>query len=300
MLTTKVYTADGSTRVFQSDRTGKVNSSFYLAVFLGDASPTATPVALDKYTLINNAVVFRDTDIPSSGTTVTVQTATEDEGALQSPYAVSTCAANITSINNAASNAATATTKAFESLSSAGDASSSATQAFGWANAASTSADDADDALQSLLNTDLVDWTSTGAEVIHTDRYTNTVYDPTTNDAAVALNTLKVGITTQQASDITNNNNKVSNVSHPTVEVAVPSGALFTDSVLANITDFTSGTGVEVNTALTIGGTKVPKVFVQTSAPTTGHTAGDLWVDSDGYSSYIAIAIGSGFVWFST
>ena len=134
MLTTKVYTADGNTKVFQSDRTGKVNSSFYLAVFLGDASPTATPVALDDYTLVNNAVVFRV--IPSSGTTVTIQTATEDEAALQSPYAVSTCAAHITSINNAAGNATTATTQAGIATTKAGEASQSVIDASTFASAA--------------------------------------------------------------------------------------------------------------------------------------------------------------------
>ena len=63
--------------------------------------------------------------------------------------------------------------------------------------------------------------------------------------AAVATNTAKVGITTQQASDITDNNAKVSytaaaavaantaketNIAHPLVETAVPVGAVFTDT----------------------------------------------------------------------
>ena len=62
-------------------------------------------------------------------------------------------------------------------------------------------------------------------------QYTDTVYDDTVIQAAVALNTAKVGITAQQASDITTNNAKVSNVDHPTVETAVPLGAVFTDTV---------------------------------------------------------------------
>ncbi len=61
--------------------------------------------------------------------------------------------------------------------------------------------------------------------------FTDTVYDDATIQAEVDLNTAKTGITTQQASDITSNNAKVSNVDHPLVETAVPSGAVFTDTV---------------------------------------------------------------------
>lgn len=60
---------------------------------------------------------------------------------------------------------------------------------------------------------------------------TDTIYDDTTIQTEVDLNTAKVGITPQQASDITANNAKVSNVDHPLVETAVPSGAVFTDTV---------------------------------------------------------------------
>jgi len=62
----------------------------------------------------------------------------------------------------------------------------------------------------------------------------------------------------------------------------------------------TTATGVEVTGSFEVDGVKVPKVFVQNAAPTTGHTAGDLWVDSDGYSSYIAVSVGSGVAWFGT
>ena len=70
----------------------------------------------------------------------------------------------------------------------------------------------------------------------------------------------------------------------------------YTDSVLSNIVDANSG--VEVTSGILIDDTKVPKVFVQDAAPTIGHTAGDLWVDSDGYSSYIAVSVGAGVAWF--
>ena len=46
----------------------------------------------------------------------------------------------------------------------------------------------------------------------------------------VLLNDAKTGITTAQASAITANTAKVSNVAHPLVETAVPVGALFTDT----------------------------------------------------------------------
>lgn len=49
--------------------------------------------------------------------------------------------------------------------------------------------------------------------------------------AAIDLNTAKVGITPTQASDIIANNAKISNVDHPLVETAVPVGAIFTDTV---------------------------------------------------------------------
>ena len=61
--------------------------------------------------------------------------------------------------------------------------------------------------------------------------FTDTVYDDTAIKAEVAVNTAKVGITTQQAKDITANNAKVSNVGHPLVETAVPLNAVFTDTI---------------------------------------------------------------------
>ena len=225
--------------------------------------------------------------------------------------------------------AAEAAGSASDAAGSAGDASGSASDAAGSAGDASGSAGDASgsasDAAGSATASDISAGACAAFTVSSSGFASSTAADLVLTTAAkeaavvaqaaaeaavgsaaatlvndVAANTLKVGITSQQASDISTNNNKVSNVSHPVVLTAVPAQAVFTDSVLANITDFTTGTGVAVNTALTISGTNVPKVFTQNSAPTSGHTAGDLWVDSDGYSSYIAIAIGSGFVWFGT
>lgn len=69
----------------------------------------------------------------------------------------------------------------------------------------------------------------------------SSIYDP-----IIASNTAKVGITPQQASDITANNDKISytdaaavaantaketNIVHPLVETAVPVGAVFTDTI---------------------------------------------------------------------
>ena len=50
------------------------------------------------------------------------------------------------------------------------------------------------------------------------------------NNSSVAANTAKTGITSGQASAITANTAKVTNVDHPLVETAVPVGALFTDT----------------------------------------------------------------------
>ena len=60
---------------------------------------------------------------------------------------------------------------------------------------------------------------------------TDTVYDDTAIQAAVAANTAKDGITSAQAAAIVDNTAKVTNVDHPLVEEAVPSGAVFTDTV---------------------------------------------------------------------
>ena len=60
--------------------------------------------------------------------------------------------------------------------------------------------------------------------------FTDTVYNATAIQAEVDLNTAKVGITPTQASDITTNNDKVTDLVHPLVETAVPIGAVFTDT----------------------------------------------------------------------
>ena len=147
MQTTKVYTADGSTKIFQSDRSGP-KSSYYLAVFLGSST---TPVALDDYSIINNAVVFNTA--PTATTTVTVQTSTTDETALQSPFSVSTVASNIaditsvadnmTVITNAATYAVNADTSATNAATSASNAATSASTATTGAGTATTKAAEA-------------------------------------------------------------------------------------------------------------------------------------------------------------
>ncbi len=65
------------------------------------------------------------------------------------------------------------------------------------------------------LSNEHIDWSLTNAADIHADNYTDTdtVYDDTSIQAAVSLNT-----------------DKVTNVDHPLVETAVPTGAVFTDT----------------------------------------------------------------------
>lgn len=73
--------------------------------------------------------------------------------------------------------------------------------------------------------------------------FTDTIYNDTAIQAAVALNTAKVGITPQQSADIVTNNAKVSNVAHPLVEKAVPSNAVFTDTTYTNVSEFINDAG---------------------------------------------------------
>jgi len=65
---------------------------------------------------------------------------------------------------------------------------------------------------------------------------TDTIYDDTAIQNEVDLNTAKVGITPTQASDITANNAKVSNIAHPLVETAVPLGAYLLIQILYMMT----------------------------------------------------------------
>ena len=71
------------------------------------------------------------------------------------------------------------------------------------------------------LSDEHIDWSLTNIKNIHADNYTDTdtIYDDTAILAAVALNTAKV-----------------SNVAHPLIETAVPTGALFTDTVYSHPT----------------------------------------------------------------
>ena len=79
------------------------------------------------------------------------------------------------------------------------------------------------------LNTDKISYTDSAAVALNTAKvgYTEALVSANTD---VAANTAKTGITAQQASDITTNNDKVTDLVHPLVETAVPIGALFTDT----------------------------------------------------------------------
>ena len=256
---------------------------------------------------------------------------------------------NVTATTSAEDHATTATTQAGIATTQAGIATTKAgiatTQAaFATTQAglslasainASDSASDADDALQTLLDISLVDWAVTGAEDIHADRYTDTVYTHPATHSISEVSELQTAL-----------DNKVDDTQ---ILTDVPSGAVFTDTTytagtnvsidagvisatdtntgdvnvqsdwsqattteddfiknkptiptaLANITDAASG--VAVDDGITIDDTKVPKVFTQTDNPTAGtFEAGDLWWDTDGYTCRIAVLIGSSLAWFST
>ena len=114
--------------------------------------------------------------------------------------------------------------------------------------------------------------------------FTDTEYDDTAIQSEVTLNTAKVGITTQQATDITTNNAKVSytdvaavalntakvtNVNHPLVETAVPLGAVFTDTAYDDTAiqaEVTLNTAKETNIAHPLVEAAVPvgAVFTDT------------------------------------
>ena len=95
------------------------------------------------------------------------------------------------------------------------------------------------------------------------------VYDPTSkNTDAFAMDSMVEGTTTKILTDtertaISTNSTKVSNVSHPLVEKAVPVGAVFTDTVYDDellaqrVTELETSIG-DINSALdTINGTVI-------------------------------------------
>ena len=185
---------------------------------------------------------------------------------------------NVTATTSAEDHATTATTQAGIATTKAGEASQSALNASGFASAASGFADDADDALQTLLNTSLVDWDVTGPEEIHADRYTDTVYDSTAIDEAVALNTLKVGITTQQASDITANNNKVGINTQQASDITANN----------NKVGITTQQASDIDNALPkAGGTLTGNLNLADSVKATFGSGNDLQIYSDGTDGYI-------------
>jgi len=79
------------------------------------------------------------------------------------------------------------------------------------------------------LNTAKTSYTDAAAVALNTAKvgYTEALVSANTD---VVANTAKTGITAQQASDITTNNDKVTDLVHPLVETAVPVNALFTDT----------------------------------------------------------------------
>jgi len=107
---------------------------------------------------------------------------------------------------------------------------------------------------------------------LFTDTDTDTIYDDTVIQSEVDLNTAKTGITTQQASNITNNNSKVSNIAHPLVETAVPINALFTDNDTV-YDDTAIQSEVDLNTAKE---TNIAHPLVETAVP-----VGALFTDTD-------------------
>ena len=113
-----------------------------------------------------------------------------------------------------------------------------------------------------------------------------------TLESDTVINNAKVGITPTQASNITTNNAKVTNVVHPLVETAVPSGAVFTDTNTVYTHPTTAGnkhmpTGGAVGQAVinTASGTgtwqdvSTGGYTEATTAPTSPET-GDLWYDT--------------------
>ena len=134
--------------------------------------------------------------------------------------------------------------------------------------------------LQSALDGKIDDGqvlTNVPVNAVFTD--TNTVYDDTTIQAAVTLNTAKVGITSVQASAIAANTLKVTNVDHPLVETAVPVGAVFTDTetttsiaIAANVLTYTDEAGIntDIDLSLYLDDTNLARLTSGTLNATTG------------------------------
>jgi len=93
MVSDKVFTTDGTQKIFSSDF--DVISEDHIRVFLD-----GTVVSRDDYDLINNAAVFFTP--PTSGQTLTLQVGTTPADILTSPTDAGIVAANITDINNVA------------------------------------------------------------------------------------------------------------------------------------------------------------------------------------------------------
>jgi len=97
MVSDKVFTTDGTQKIFSSDF--DVISEDHIRVFLD-----GTVVSRDDYDLINNAAVFFTP--PTSGQTLTLQVGTTPADILTSPTDAGIVAANIADVNTVAANIA--------------------------------------------------------------------------------------------------------------------------------------------------------------------------------------------------
>jgi len=315
MSAIKTYIVDGNNRIFPADcRIVEERVQVELEGVFQSSS---------LYDIINDAVVFHEApaigvlsvvtyddaqDLSSSGDLRTV--VLNLDAILEAPVTATTQAGIATTqAGIATTKAVIAITKAGESLGSADASSSSATQALGSASDAAGSASSAFDDL--VLTTDakeaaVVAQVAAEAAVLASEAAVGAAAATLVND--VAANTLKVGISPTQATklagiDTSADVNVQSDWSQATTTADdYIKGKPTIPTALANITDFTTGTGVAVDTALTINNVKVPKVFIQTDNPTLGtFEAGDLWWDTDGYTCRIAVLIGAtSLAWFST
>ena len=112
----------------------------------------------------------------------------------------------------------------------------------------------------------------------------------------VLLNDAKTGITSAQASAITANTAKVSNVAHPLVETAVPVGALFTDTNTVYSHPATHPASMLTGALPAIDGsnlTGIDAATVSATAPTSP-AAGDMWFDSTTGTTAMKVWSGSG------
>jgi len=112
--------------------------------------------------------------------------------------------------------------------------------------------------------------------------FTDTVYDDTAIQSEVDLNTAKTGITAGQASAIIANTAKVTDLVHPLVETAVPSGAVFTDTIYD---DTSISAAVALNTAKV---TDLVHPLVETAVPAGAVFTDTTYTVQDGELSQVS------------